>query len=132
MTVLLLEDDYGFRSKIKKELIFAGFDVYAFKRIDLAKEYINDKIEEVDCVIIDLNMDDEFLDEYRLESKGGLISGWIFFKRYIYPSKPNIPTIIYSGLDESIDVSEYNKVVFLEKAKNDIKKLISTMNKLIR
>lgn len=132
MNILLLEDDYGFRCRIKKDLVDAGFDVYDFKRIDLAKEYVNTKIDEIHCVIIDLNMEDEFLNEYRSEANGGLIAGWIFFIRYIYPLNPSMPTIIYSGVAETIDTSSYSKVVFLDKAENNIKILISTINKLIK
>ena len=118
MNILLLEDDYAYKKRIKAILEDAGFAVEDFGRIDLAKEFINKNIQIIDCVVLDLNMNDEWLDEFQVESVGGMISGWIFMKRYIYPLSPDMPTVILSGIndiDDIIDLSSYNQVKFLSK-----------------
>ena len=103
MKILLLEDDSGFRRHIKKYLEEYGHQVKDFRRIDTAKEYFINNSNKIDLVVIDLNMDDEFLGEYILEADGGEISGWVFLQRFIYPIKPNIPTVIFSGVVDKIE-----------------------------
>lgn len=133
MNILLLEDDYAIRERVKTMLEEYEYIVEAFGRIDLAKEYINENINKIDCVVLDLNMDDEWLEEFQTESKGGAISGWIFMERYILPIKPNMPTVIFSGIEGMIDISTYEKIEFLSKANsygNKTNNLIKAIEKV--
>jgi len=105
--ILLLEDNDYMREHIanlistSKYLERSGYEVVGFQRIDQAKEYFNYHKNEIGCIVADLNMADEWLEEYRNESFGGILSGWVWLHRFVFPIKPNMPTVIFSGfLDE--------------------------------
>ena len=98
-TLLYLEDN-GY--VLKQTLRFLGEDGYKvipLTRIDQAINYFQEHHEQVDCIITDLNMEDEWLGEYRRESNGGLLSGWVWLHRFVYAKEEYrlIPCIIYSG-----------------------------------
>ena len=95
--ILYLEDDPRMRRHTTDMLINKGYDVVSFRRIDQAKEYFADNHNNIACVIVDLNMSDEWLGEYRSESQGGIISGWVWLQRYVREIAPNMNAIIYSG-----------------------------------
>ena len=137
MRILLLEDISGVRIHTKEILEEFGHKVEDFKRIDIAKEFFSKNYNNIDCLVIDLNMDDEFLGEYIAESNGGEISGWVFLQRFVYPVRPNIPTVIYSGLIEElediIDKTLYKNIEFVSKTgviDGGTDGLISAINRL--
>ena len=94
--ILYLEDGFSLRESTADWLRELGYDVVDFGRIDLADEFLGDHLDEVICVIADLNMNDEWLDEYQSESEGAILSGWVWLKRFVYPKKQDMPTVIYS------------------------------------
>lgn len=95
--VLYLEDDANMRRHTAELLRENGYVVEDFRRIDQAKEFFQCYKDEIICVIADLNMTDEWLEKYQNESDGGMLSGWVWLQRFVYPVKPDMPTIIYSG-----------------------------------
>ena len=98
--ILYLEDDANMRRHTTELLKERGYNVEEFRRIDQVKEYFSRHADDIACIIADLNMADEWLGEYRAESDGGLMSGWVWLRYFVYPIKPNMPTIIYSGYTE--------------------------------
>lgn len=119
MNILLLDDEPAIRERIKKVLQENKYDVEDFSRIDIAKDYFNKNSKNIDCIIVDLNMDDEWLDEFTPESHGGMLSGWVFVNRFVFRKRKDIPTIIYSGIapfiKEYVDVSKFNNVILIDK-----------------
>lgn len=118
-TLLYLEDN-GFL--LKQTVMFLeedGYEVIRCSRIDLAiNEFRNNK-DKIDCIITDLNMDDQWLGkEYMKESNGGFLSGWVWLERFVYAEKENasIPCIIYSGYIPVLreHLTEVNKLELLE------------------
>ena len=101
--ILYLEDDANMRRHttrlLEEEDYFKekGYIIEDFRRIDQVKEYFINRMNDIACIVTDLNMDDEFLEEYIAESEGGMLSGWVFLQRFVYPKKTDIPVIIYSG-----------------------------------
>ncbi len=74
------------------------YEVVGCSRIDQARTFFEDYMDDIHCIISDLNMNDEWLDkDFLKESYGGTLSGWVWLQHYVYTEKPNIPTIIYSG-----------------------------------
>ena len=130
--VLFLEDDGCISEQTVGFLKKDGYNVKAVSRIDLAREYLENHYESVDCIITDLNMNDEWLDEYSEESNGTLLSGWVWLRRFVFESKEYIanpcPCIIYSGyigeLNRKLKASELSilrdhNVRLVEKGGND-------------
>lgn len=115
--ILYLEDDGGFRVFVSNFLESKGYNVHSAKRIDQAKEIFHEKKEIIDCVIIDLNMDDEWLAQYQSESEGGFLSGWVWLQKFVYPHTPNMPTIVFSGFNQYLKeyLQDKNQLYLLEK-----------------
>jgi len=101
--IMYLEDDLGFLDHTIGLFKEEGYDVKGFIRIDLAKAFLLKNIDEIACVIVDLNMDGQWLEDYRRETNGDMISGWVFLRRFVYPIAPNMPSIIYSGYIDQLD-----------------------------
>ena len=97
MEILYLEDDANMRKHTVSFLKEDGFNVTDFQRIDQVKEYYNKNYHNISCIITDLNMSDEWLEQYQVESDGCILSGWVWLQRFVYDTTPDIPTIIYSG-----------------------------------
>lgn len=95
--IIYLEDDANMRNHTTAFLKEDGYIVEDFQRIDQVKEYFENHSNEIDCIVTDLNMSDEWLGEYQHESDGCILSGWVWLQRYVYNINPHIPTIIYSG-----------------------------------
>ena len=108
--ILLLEDEPGVRLRIEDHLCDSGYDVIGFRRIDQANEYFSEHSDEIDCMVVDLNMADHWLGSYRHESDGGVLAGWVFMRRFVYPIKPNMPTVLYSGLIEDYEKEIRNEM----------------------
>jgi len=95
--ILFLEDEAGYQEYVSSDLRELGFAVDDCFRIDQAKELFEESKDDIDCVVVDLNMDDRWLGEYKNESFGGFFSGAVWLEHFVFKSKPNIPTIIFSG-----------------------------------
>lgn len=95
--IIFLEDDANMRMHTADLLREQGYAVSDFPRIDQVKEYLQLNSNSINCIITDLNMSDEWLEEYQVESDGCMLSGWVWLKYFVYPKYPDIPTIIYSG-----------------------------------
>lgn len=99
--LLHLEDNGYILKQTLRFLEEDGYEVVHFTRIDQAIDYLgkNPHGSGIDCIITDLNMEDEWLGEYQAESDGGLLSGWVWLRRFVYAREENlkIPCIIYSG-----------------------------------
>ena len=98
--------------KLNEQLVPKGYEVKGFHRIEQANECIKDVLSgkltniQICCIITDLHMADEWLDEHKTETNGGMFSGWIWLKYYVFNKLPNKPhIIIYSGYVE--DLKEY-------------------------
>ena len=96
--LLYLEDNGYLRRQTQRFLEEDGYEVISVSRIDEAIERL-ETADEIDCIITDLNMEDEWLGQYRPESYGGLFSGWVWLMRFVYVEERfrHIPSIIYSG-----------------------------------
>lgn len=103
MKILLLEDDFYINKQLYDALIDNGFIVKQYTDIRYANEYLSKHIDDIDCIILDLNMDDDFLLEYQTETDGGILSGWVWLQRFVLNERPTIPTIIYSGLIQYLE-----------------------------
>lgn len=99
--LLYLEDNGYLCRQTEEYLVEDGYKVQSFTRIDQAIQYLKDHPngEGIDCIITDMNMDDEWLGEFQGESYGGLLSGWVWLRRFVYISNKyqQIPCIVYSG-----------------------------------
>ncbi|MCL2664696.1 MAG: hypothetical protein FWE82_03710 [Defluviitaleaceae bacterium] len=115
--VLYLEDDDALREFTSNQLRARGWIVEDFKRIDQVKEFFTEHFNEIACIITDLNMPDEWLNEHQHKSKGKMISGWIMLQEYIYTVTPTMPTIIYSGYISYLEekLNEERKMSLLNK-----------------
>ncbi len=104
-TILFLEDNGYLVKQTKRFLEDDGFQVISCARIDLAQKRLNDENLTVDCIITDLNMNDEWLKEYRGESCGGLLSGWVWLRRFVYGQEKykSLPGIVYSGYIQELE-----------------------------
>jgi len=100
--VMYLEDESGFRRHTKNLLLEEGFLVEDFMGIYQAKEYFSEHFNDIDCIVADLNMSEKWLDEHELKADGGGKSGWIFLTEFVYSKRPNLPTVIYSGMDSVV------------------------------
>ena len=123
--VLFLEDEADHRRKTVGWLGENGYDVEAFRRIDQAMERFEEDSESIACVVTDLNMSDEGLGDYRSESEGGMLSGWVWLRRFVHEKRPDMPAVVYSGfisfLEEHLcendepPLSKYDNIITVEK-----------------
>lgn len=100
--ILVLEDNSSMNrhlvEHLNEQLDHEEYEVKDCSRIDLAKEFFDEHKDEILCIITDLNMDDEWVDdEFVKETQGGIFSGWVWLQHYVYTEKSDMPTIIYSG-----------------------------------
>lgn len=115
MHILYLEDSSDLRTEIIEFLKDNNHTVQDCYAIDEAKEYLEDE-PQVDCIITDLNMDDQWLGEHRMDAHGGELSGWVWVRWFVWenPLYNEVPCIFYSGyiglfegfLEESEDGSK--------------------------
>jgi CheY-like chemotaxis protein len=98
-TLLYLEDNGYLLKQTVRFLEEDGYDVICCTRIDRAIEEFRKKVGMIDCIITDLNMDDQWCGVYQNESCGALLSGWVWLRRFVFTDMkyPTIPCIIYSG-----------------------------------
>ena len=142
--ILYLEDEAHLRRHTTELLVEQGYDVEDFRRIDQVKEFFIENHDEIVCVITDLNMSDEWLGEFQNLSDGGMLSGWVWLQNFVYPLKPNMLTVIYSGyipylkewLQDKNQLSQMQKTNILCVEKGDgpeegFSGLLDTLKKLL-
>jgi CheY-like chemotaxis protein len=97
MKILIVEDRGIIILNMTETLMEGGhFVTEAMKISDAINHY---EIGKYDCLIVDLNMDNEGLSkEQRLETEAGKLTGWIWLKYHVYnvDLKMRQRTIIYS------------------------------------
>lgn len=142
--ILFLEDDASMRTHTAEMLKNEKYNIIDFYRIDQVKEYFMNNKDNIICIITDLNMNDEWLNEYQNESDGGMLSGWVWLQRFVYNQIPDMPTIIYSGyisyLEEylqkinQLSLLKRNNIICVEKdvGENDgFEGLLKALKKLV-
>jgi len=102
MTILFLEDNPSTFIDKRNWLKEKGFDVIACTRIDQANEQLLTWLDDIECIVTDLNMPANWLPlEHQLETDGATMTGWVWLYRQVYPRKM-IPTVIYSEFAKSL------------------------------
>lgn len=100
-TLLFFEDNGYLLKQTLRFLQEDGYEVIPFTRMDQAIDYLNRNPTGagIDCIIADLNMEDQWLGKYQEESNGGVLTGWVWLRRFVYANEAyrRIPSIIYSG-----------------------------------
>jgi len=104
MKILVLEDRGSVISQVAATLRDRDHLVSDVLSINDAKEEWDNHKNEIDCLIVDLNMrNDGLTEEEASMTKGGLLTGWVWLKNYVYKDRPDLKTrtIIYTEyLDE--------------------------------
>jgi hypothetical protein len=122
--ILFVDDNLRELENGQKELKSAGFECDTARGISDAEELL--KADKYDCLIIDLNMDNTHLpDEYKGETDGGALTGWVWLYRVVKPllsAGPSTKFLIYSAfideLEERIKSSDcqHDERVFFNRA----------------
>jgi hypothetical protein len=103
--VLFIDDNLRELENGQKELKSAGFECDTARGISDAGELL--RIGEYDCLIIDLNMDNTHIpDEYKGETDGGALTGWVWLYRVVEPSAlagPSARFLIYSAFIDELE-----------------------------
>ncbi len=87
MNILILENRGSVSYYMKRALEEEGCIVFDATNIYDANSYYENK--QIDCLIIDLQMDPEGLKEKEItQTKNGLLTGWIWLSEYVF--KKNI------------------------------------------
>ncbi len=124
LNVLLLEDRGSITATLTDLLEYKGFKVYeAFNPSD-ANSYMSGEEEvEIHAIILDLNLPTDGLKPKEINgTKDGLFSGWIWFKKHVLPSYPEMleRTIIYSAY---LDVLKMNATTKDKNLLNQMKQI---------
>ena len=97
MKILLLEDRGSVSYYMAEALRMNEHEVHdAYNINDAQSEWETD---EIDCVIVDLNLDPTGLSQKEIEeTRGGLLSGWIWLRDHVLQKNPEMRqrTVIYS------------------------------------
>ena len=94
--VLIIEDNYGVLEENQALLKANGYTVTLASSTDRAEQSIEKaETNPFDCLIIDLNMSNEFLDDgLRKKTHGGSLTGWVWLYNIAKPKLHNNPKII--------------------------------------
>jgi hypothetical protein len=106
MNVLILEDRGSVSVYLEQALKEQGHMVFSGFSVRDAQKYWDD--EQVECIIAGLSMNPEGLtDEEVTQTKGGLLTGWIWLKNYVFKTKEEMRsrTIIYSNALDTLKAS---------------------------
>lgn len=120
MNILFLEDRGSISKHIVKLLRKRGHKVFhAFDVLDARSHW---EQHQIACLIVDLNMDPQGLtDEQVDETLGGLLTGWIWLRDYVFTEKPLMKnrTIIYTDymtrLQERVPSAQLEGVILVPK-----------------
>ena len=102
--IYMEDDDATLRwnvGRLQKE--FPEYEFLKCRSTDRAQKEFEEHMEEVVCIVTDINMTEEFLDEqYVDETDGGMFTGWVWLYRYVLEQNPklHIPIVICSGFNE--------------------------------
>jgi CheY-like chemotaxis protein len=140
MTILFLEDRGSVSIHITEKLEQDGYDVVSAYNInDAQSAWESRKEKPIDCLIVDLNMPADGLSgREKEETKGGLLTGWIWLREHVFKEDPDTKTktVIFS---EYLDLfrmhvleSEYEGVVTIPKRApySPVEKLLKCVKKI--
>lgn len=103
MNILVFENRGSVVKYLREALGKLGHDVFhAFSVYD-AQSFWKD--ERIDCLLVDLNIDPEGLEDDEIkETLGGLLTGWIWLREHVYKKDDAMKrrTIIYTEYSESL------------------------------
>lgn len=97
MKILVLEDKGSTSIYMEDALRNAGHDVESASRVSDAQDIWADG--DIQCIVADLNLpSDGLTDAQKTQTKGGLLTGWIWLANYVFSENPAFRerTIIYS------------------------------------
>jgi hypothetical protein len=110
--ILLLDDRLQVRTNLIEKFEDQGFKVFPCRTIYDAMDIWDDNENTLDAIVFDMMMPSSGIDDkYRLLTKGGLLSGWIWLWHTLNPDKKkphpavNKCIVLYSGYLE--DFTEY-------------------------
>lgn len=104
MNVLVLEDRGSVSFYMEEALRHVGHQVCSASSVPDAQSYWDPAI--IDCIIVDSNMSPDGLTEQEMgETKGGLLTGWIWLRNYVFKDNEDMRqrTIIYTDYLERIE-----------------------------
>ena len=107
---MIIEDNLEELDTTATALKKGGYNVVKVSGIAKAEDLIKEENEDLpDCLIIDLNMSNEFLEEnLKPQTHGGSLTGWVWLYNIAKPMLTNNPQIIIysefiSELEEAIN-----------------------------
>jgi CheY-like chemotaxis protein len=100
--VLLVEDRGSRLYELKELLEMSGHKVYPCEDVYRARETWGKNIKGIDCIVVDLAMPPDGLDN-ATKSKNGNYTGWVFLEEKIFQDRPDFTKrcIIVSAWTES-------------------------------
>jgi hypothetical protein len=94
--ILILENDFSILDEFK-QMLGDKYNVFIAYRTDIADLIISENMSTIDCIIFDLNMNNEFIPaEYRDKTMSGSLTGWIWYFYCARGGLKNDPYIIVS------------------------------------
>ena len=85
MNILILEDRGSVSSYLEDALINEGHTIFSAFNFNDAQSYWEEKQNEIDCIIADLNMPPDGLKPEEIKNtKGGLLTGWVWLSNYVF------------------------------------------------
>lgn len=144
-TILILEDSSCSLQYLKNILstnpVLSRCLIIGCSGICSARDYFDKNKKDICCVITDLNLDDGFIDDiYIDETMGGMFSGWVWIKHYVYDDENRIPIIVCSGYveylrkylgEEACLKLEEKNISFVQKEKGYEKNLMGKLSSLL-
>lgn len=124
MRILFIEDRGSVSVPVTETLELDGYEVIsAYDINDAQSAWENREVEPIDCLIIDLNMPaDGLTDDQKKQTFGGLLTGWIWLRDYIFKDYPDMRkrTVILSDylsiFREKVLENQYLGVVTIPKS----------------
>jgi CheY-like chemotaxis protein len=122
MNILFLENSGSIAYPIEDALQTKGHNVFIAISISAAKSYWEKEREKLDCIIADINMEPFGLKEEEVkQTAGGLLSGWIWLKNYVFPEREDMKkrTIILTAYSrefrEKVPYEEREGIILIAK-----------------
>ncbi len=124
MKILLFEDRGTVAKYFREALEDAGHEVlHAISVYDVRSHWED---HEIDCLIIDLNVDPQGLTEEEAgRTNGGVLTGWVWLDAYVYKENPAMKsrTVIYTEykdkLESHVDEADREGITVISKRGSD-------------
>ena len=95
--ILVLEDNLVELDDFT-QLLDSRYEIFPAARTDIADEIIKENNNEIDCIVFDLNMSNEFISEdYIDQTMNGALTGWVWYFYYAKNVLKNQPLIVISS-----------------------------------